>query len=91
MSPILISCNQSCTLFSIAIVYTFPLMALESKIFAWLSLHMKSAWRVSVQSAGCEAPRTEQTVDTPHPQSWTGREPPGTTLELCTAWPFFYF
>jgi len=35
---------------------------------------MRSARRASVRSAGCEALRAEQTVDTPHPHVVAGRE-----------------
>jgi len=43
---------------------------------------MRSARRASVQSAGCEALRAEQTVDTPHPHVVAGREAFGNNAEL---------
>jgi len=44
---------------------------------------MRSARRASVQSAGCEALRAEQTVDTPHPHVVAGREAFGNNKVLC--------
>jgi len=39
-------------------------------------VRMRSARRASVQSAGCEALRAEQTVDTPHPHIVPGAKRP---------------